>query len=408
MKRLIFFLLGFIILVGVEILRVYYIMPFPGSQHQNSIRIAYFLGNYIIWFRLLGLILFPPAFYYYFKKAGFWKKVLLLIPVAFYLLIFYAFNFRFLADKMFYQPRNKSMVSADKNKVDTNQLVIGISMNGEAKAYPIQIIGYHHQVKDTLHGQPIMVTYCTVCRTGRIFSPFVNNKYQLFRLVGMDHFNAMFEDEDTKSWWRQVNGEAIAGPLKGQKLAELPSAQMRLGAWIRENPGTLILQPDTVFSEQYADLKGFDSGTIKGSLEKRDSSSWKFKSWIVGISYHEHARAYDWNKLVADKVINDSLPGLPLVIVLENDCATFHVMDRRVKGETLSLSWDSTLKLLHDDQTHSSWSWAGLCLEGTMKGEALKQVQAYQEFWHSWQSFHPLTTQYNVTATQPSSSEDKP
>lgn len=400
MRKLIFFLLGFIILVGVEILRVYYIMPFPGSQHQNSIRIAYFLNNYIIWFRLLGLLLFLPALYYYFNKSGFWKKGLLLIPVAFYVLIFYAFNFRFLADKMFYQPRHKSMVGSDRNKVDTNQLVIGISMNGESKAYPIQIIGYHHQVKDTLHGQPIMVTYCTVCRTGRIFSPFVNNKYQLFRLVGMDHFNAMFEDEDTKSWWRQVNGEAIAGPLSGQRLAELPSAQMRLGAWIRENPGTLILQPDSVFSKQYADLKGFDSGTIKGSLEKRDSSSWKFKSWIVGISYLEHARAYDWNELVAEKVINDSLPGLPLLIVIENDGATFHVMDRRINGQTVSFSWYANAKLLRDDQTHSSWSWTGHCLDGTFRGAELKPIQAYQEFWHSWQSFHPLTTQYNVPAAQ--------
>ena len=407
MRRLIFFLLGFIILVSVEILRVYFIMPFPGSQHQNSISIAYFLNNYEVWFRALGLILFVPAFLYYFKKAGFWKRILLLLPVAFYLLIFYAFNFRFLADKMFYQPRQKSMVGVGRNKVDTNQLVIGISMDGESKAYPIQIIGYHHQVKDTLHGKPIMVTYCTVCRTGRIFSPFVNNKYQLFRLVGMDHFNAMFEDEDTKSWWRQVNGEAIEGPLKGRKLAELPSAQMRLGAWIRENPGTLILQPDTVFSKQYADLKGFDSGTIKGSLEKRDSSSWKFKSWIVGVNYREHSRAYDWNELVANKLINDSIPALPLIIILENDGVTFHVMDRRVNGQTLSFSWDASTKLPQDDQTHSSWTPTGHCLDGTMKGAELKQVQAYQEFWHSWQSFHPLTTQYHAAGAPPAAAGNK-
>jgi hypothetical protein len=280
-------------------------------------------------------------------------------------------------------------------------------MNSESKAYPIQVIGYHHQVKDTLNGQPIMVTYCTVCRTGRIFSPFVDNKYQLFRLVGMDHFNAMFEDEDTKSWWRQVNGEAIVGPLKGQKLKELPSAQMRLGAWIHENPGTLIMQPDSAFSKQYADLKGFDSGTIKGSLEKRDSSSWKFKSWIVGVSYREHSRAYDWNELVANKLINDSIPGLPLVIVLENDGMTFHVMDRRVDGHPLSFIWDKSCNCIRDEPTHSSWSQTGHCLEGRLKGTELRPVQAYQEFWHSWQSFHPLTTQYNLSAIQPGASGNK-
>jgi hypothetical protein len=63
-----------------------------------------------------------------------------------------------------------------------------------------------------------MITYCTVCRTGRVFEPVVNGKFEKFRLVGMDHFNAMFEDVTTKSWWRQVTGEAITGKLKGQQL----------------------------------------------------------------------------------------------------------------------------------------------------------------------------------------------
>ena len=102
------------------------------------------------------------------------------------------------------------------------------SNNGEAKAYPIQFLGYHHQVQDTVGGKPMMVTYCTVCRTGRVFEPVVNGKHEKFRLVGMDHFNAMFEDVTTKSWWRQVSGEAITGKLKGQQLPEVHSTQTSL------------------------------------------------------------------------------------------------------------------------------------------------------------------------------------
>src|SRR5206468_83632 len=99
----------------------------------------------------------------------------------------------------FYQPRHKNVVTVADNKVGLNKLVIGVTLNGEAKAYPIEIIGYHHQVQDTIGGTPVIVTYCTVCRTGRVFSPFVNGKKENFRLVGMDHFNAMFEDNTTKS-----------------------------------------------------------------------------------------------------------------------------------------------------------------------------------------------------------------
>jgi hypothetical protein len=391
MRRSLMLVIGLLLLFAMEILRVYYIMPFPGSQHNNTIRLAYFLNNYIVWFRVIGLLLVVPSAFYFFGKARMWKKILLGLVLAFYAFIFYMFNFRFLADKMFYQPKNKVMVDAETNKVDTNQLVIGAVINGQAKAYPIQIIGYHHQVQDTVGGQPVMVTYCTVCRTGRVFSPFIDGKFQHFRLVGMDHFNAMFEDEDTKSWWRQVTGEAIAGPLKGKQLAELPSAQMRLSAWIREYPQTLIMQPDTVFVKRYAGLQGYDSGTIDGSLEKRDSSSWELKSWVVGVVQKGSAKAYDWNELEKQGIINDSFAHTPVVLVLENYGATFHVWNRNLNGQTLNFEKNPKENFFIDSNTHSQWAWNGICTDGRLKGSRLNTVQSYQEFWHSWKTFHPLT-----------------
>lgn len=268
MKRTLLLVTGLLILLATEILRVYFIMPFPGSQKANTINIAYFLNNYIWWFRVLGLILFVPPMLYIFSHSKWWKKILLGIFVLLYATVFYAFNFKFLADKMFIQPQHKILVTVADNKIDSNKLIIGVFMNGQAKAYPIEIIGYHHQVQDTVGGEPVMVTYCSVCRTGRVFSPVMNGKFEKFRLVGMDHFNAMFEDATTKSWWRQVTGIAIAGPLKGSALKELPSEQMRLGAWISKYPNTLIMQPDAVFVKQYKGLEGFDEGTINSGLKK--------------------------------------------------------------------------------------------------------------------------------------------
>ena len=139
------------------------------------------------------------------------------------------------------------MVNAAENKVDSGRLVIGVKINDEAKAYPIRFLGYHHQVQDTLGGEPIMVTYCTVCRTGRVFEPMVNGKYEKFRLVGMDHFNAMFEDVTTKSWWRQVTGEAITGKLKGQICLKYSSTQTSLTQWLQLYPNSLIMQADSDF-----------------------------------------------------------------------------------------------------------------------------------------------------------------
>ena len=105
-------------------------------------------------------------------------------------------------------------------------------------------LGYHHHIQDVVGGSPVLVTYCTVCRTGRVFEPVVNGKQETFRLVGMDHFNAMLEDATTKSWWRQATGEAVSGKLKGQKLPEVFSTQTLLATWLLLHPASKIMQAD--------------------------------------------------------------------------------------------------------------------------------------------------------------------
>jgi len=383
---------GMLILFAAEILQVYFIMPFPGSQKANTIDIAYFLHNYIWYIRIIALVLVVAGLINSFFRWKKWPKIIFVILAFLYCFIFYKVNFKFLADKMFYQPKNKSLVDISSNKVTSDKLVVGVTLNGQSKAYPIEIIGYHHQVQDTIGGEPVMVTYCTVCRTGRVYSPFVNGRKESFRLVGMDHFNAMFEDNTTKSWWRQVNGEAITGPLKGQSLKEIPSEQMSLATWLRAHPSTLIMQPDTLYKKEYGDLTGFDNGTIEGSLERRDSASWQLKSWVIGVEHNKESKAYDWNELVKKRVINDSLSQLPIVLVLESDTASYHVWNRNVNNQFLEFIIDNNT--LKDITTNSVWNFNGVCVFGPMAGRELKPVQASQEFWHSWQTFHPKTTIY--------------
>src|SRR6478752_9607177 len=137
MKKLLL-IIGFLILFAAEILRVYFIMPFPGSQHANTIDIAYFIDRNIWFIRLIAIFLIAVPLYKVFTKSIWWPKILLGIILILYAGIFFLFNFKFLAEKMFYQPKNKNLVSAANNKVDLNQLVIGIAENEEAKAYPIE------------------------------------------------------------------------------------------------------------------------------------------------------------------------------------------------------------------------------------------------------------------------------
>lgn len=387
-------ILGFLVLFLTEVLRVYFIMPFPGSQRAETIELAYFLHNNIGFFRLIGGLLIVYPLLSFFKNGSKMSKIVLAVLLVGYAVVFYLFNFKFLADKMFLMPATTAFTNSMENKIPVNQLIIGITIDGVSKAYPIEIIGYHHQVRDTVHGLPVMVTYCTVCRTGRVFSPTVDKHVDNFRLVGMDHFNAMFEDNTTKTWWRQVNGEAIVGPLKGRTLPEIPSEQMRLSAWIDQHPNTLIMQEDVAFKDKYDRMKYYDEGKSEGDLTRRDSLSWQNKSWVVGVQSGMIARAYDWNDLQRMRVINDKLEGEPIVVFVQPDSVSFHAFSSIVDGDTLSFSYNEVIGNMTDVKTNSLWNWNGECVTGDFKGKRLSTVQSYQEFWHSWKTFHPQTTQY--------------
>ena len=385
-KRLIVFI-ALLLLFSAEILRVYFVMPFPGSQVSNTVSYAYWLDQSIVWIRILVLALACYALLAAFKNGRTWAKILLPLTLISYGILFYAFNFRLPADKIFFQPVNKSFTIASDSDMDKSKLVIGVMIDGQAKAYPIQLIGYHHQVIDTIGKTPVMITYCTVCRSGRVFSPMVNGRQESFRLVGMDHFNAVFEDATTKSWWQQATGVAITGPLKGEVLKEFPSSQMTLDAWLRQYPNSLVMKPDTTFMDHYFGLEDYDKGTMRSVLVKRDIASWQHNSWIVGVMTSFSSKAYDWNELLQKKIIQDSLDQLPILVTIENDSASFHVYDRRVDDSTLTFQISGNNQLV-DAETHSSWNMDGVCIHGSLLGKKLLPVQSYNEFWHTWQTFH--------------------
>jgi hypothetical protein len=380
------FAIGVLGLILLEIGLVYFIMPLPGSQRMQSIDVAYALYNWRWPLRAVfaGMLLGGALFGW--RKGGVrrWVVPASLVLVA---LVAYMTNFQMTADRMFLPPTALSMEPASRNKVATDRLVVGVEVNGQARAYPLQFIGYHHQVRDSVGGQPIMVSYCTVCRTGRVFSPVVDGRVQTFRLVGMDHFNAMFEDRATGSWWRQANGEAVAGEQKGKALPEIPSRQVTLQRWLALHPNSLIMQGDSTFAEEYAKDYAFERGTSRKKLTGTDTLSWKDKSWVVGVTVNDRSKAYDWNRLRRERVVNDELGGKPIVVALAADDASFFAFERPDAATIFTLQGDSLIA----GEGKGKQVYA---LNGQGKAGALKPVSASQEFWHSWRTFQPGTARY--------------
>ena len=380
MKKL--FFLSILALILFEIANIYFIMPIPGSQEMNSIDLAYFLYSWRWVFRTgLGLLIV----YSFFK--GNWKRRWIPVFVAIFAgFVAYLANFQMAADSIFLQPQSVEMKSAQESIVDSNRIILGTVFNGEARAYPIQYLGYHHQVLDTIGGKPIMVTYCTVCRTGRIFEPVVNGKPEIFRLVGMDHFNAMFEDQTTKSWWRQVSGEAIAGELKGQVLPEFFSSQTELKQWLSFYPNSLIMQPDIHFQEKYDSMSNYENGNREGRLTRRDTASWEEKSWVVGISMEAGSKAYDWNTLEEENIIHDEINRQPVLLVLADDRKSFFAFEREDMNQQFVFQHDTLIS------EGKRYTLEGKSLDSSIPH--LTKIKAYQEYWHSWRTFHPETLKH--------------
>ncbi len=377
-----FFYAGLAGLALFEILQVYFIMPMPGSQGLESAGVAYFLHTWRWGFRVLFFLMIVAGARTAFGIRCRWLPAAALLLA---MLVAWVFNFRLTAESMFRQPQILSVAPRERSAVEENSVVIGVERNGEAKAYPIRFLVYHHQVPDSVGGMPVLVTYCSVCRTGRVFDPTVNGKPETFRLVGMDHFNAIFEDRATGSWWRQATGEAIVGPLKGTTLPEIPFEQRTVREWLALHPHGLIMQPDPTSLDGYDSHGAFERGESTSALTGTDHGSWNDKSWVVGIDVAGAAKAYDWNRLKDARVINDRIGGTPIVLALATDQQSFSAFERPDGSATFTM----------DDNVLSSaghaYDLAGRDLADPQR--YLKKLRASQEFWHSWRTFHPGTSQ---------------
>ncbi len=358
-------------------------MPFPYSQTMDTIDVAYFFDRFQWPIRLIitGILLWCL---YGFIQSKSWKipSLIFSLAILFSLLIHYKMS----AEKLFLQVETLNYFTKNNSPLSEDRLVLGINHKGISKAYPIEQLAYHHQIMDTFGMEQVLITYCSVCRSGRAFSPMIDtNKNTKFRLVGMDHFNAMFEDNITKSWWRQATGEAIAGPKKGSKLSEIFSQQMSLSKWWSLYPNGKVMSPDPMFFNNYDSSARFEKGTNKSSLTGRDTMSWKNKSWIVGIQLGNETKAYDWKELSRKKLINDYINNIPIVIFISEDKNSFASFIRN----------DTTEMRLYQDQLYvgsNIYNFNGISISNP--ANKLIPIPAYQEFWQSWKTFHPKTSIY--------------
>src|SRR5919204_617297 len=130
--------------------------------------------------------------------------------------------------------------------------VIALTLAGQARAYPLQILVWHEIVNDTVAGVPVAVTFCPLCNTAIAFDRRVGRRTLSFGTTGnLRNSDLVMYDRQTESWWQQFGGEAIVGRYTGTRLRELPARIVSWSSFRRAHPRASVLTRETGYSRPY-------------------------------------------------------------------------------------------------------------------------------------------------------------
>ncbi len=374
------FVVGVLLLLGPTVLRAYLSWPLPGSQDLDSIHFAYRLSAWIVPLRLLGAVLAVFGIVGIFRGPRTRKTIALIVLVSAPALLLSYLIYNYEAVRLFRQPRQVVFAQGTSEQLPAETLVIGLTAAGQAKAYPLRLLAYHHQVQDQVGGQPVLVTYCVMCRTGKVFRAEAAGEPLELELVGAYRYNSVYRDRGTGSWWFQADGRAAVGPLAGEQLSELRTDQMTLGRWLELHPDSDVLQPDPASADGYQ-MFSFDRFDEARS-ESESPPGWR---WVVGVRHGELARAYPWSLLTEQGLIEDQLGDLPLAVQLLADGVNHRVWDRRLGDRLLHLEVEG--EELWASAAGTRFGFDGLGHGGELDGQQLAPVTSAVEYWHSFEHF---------------------
>lgn len=288
-------------------------------------------------------------------------------------------------------------------------LVIGIEYNGIAKAYPISILDRHEIVNDTFANTKVVVSYCPLCNSAVAFvAPIINGRAAEFGVSGrLYKSDLVMYDRVTYSFWSQIEGQVIVGPLAGASpvIERIPVDIATWEGWTNRHPDTVVLsrptnadavggQPPTRaegerekrqfdYSEDpYRWYRGNESDT--NGLEVNDKRL-PNKATVIGIETDQGSKAYERDVVAVEKIINDTIQGQSIVVVYDEAADQIRAFQRPTTSEMI-LS-DGLLK-----DGNAQWTLMGQPQTGT--DTPLEMLQTMPVYWFAWASFHPETELY--------------
>ncbi len=296
---------------------------------------------------------------------------------------------------------------ADEYLTDDEAVVV-LTVKGDARAYPIQILVWHEIVNDTVGGVPVAITYCPLCNSAVSYERVIGEEETTFGTSGSLFNSALIMyDRTTETLWTHYDGRAVVGVLTGYRLEPIPSPLVSWADFRSAFPEGLVLdRTRTGAFRPYGDnpYEGYDRlGTGTYFPVAGDDLRLDAKERVIGLTLNGVARAYALNAIRSDmaSATNDELGGSRIVIFWKagqrsaferaEDPEVGSVAVFRPVAEGRTLTFEVQVGVFWDRETGSSWDITGRAVAGELEGTRLERVHHLDTFWFAWSSYRPET-----------------
>ena len=221
-------------------------------------------------------------------------------------------------------------VAEGNNFLAAGDLVLGVVINGEARAYSHGVLWWHEIINDFLGGIPVTATFCPLTGSGLIYNPVVNGELGTSYTIRFGTSGLLFDnnlvmfDEGTNSLWSQMLVGSICGALTGVEASLFPVVQSSWAAWSALHPETTVVSFDTGFNRNYNiyPYGNYDDISDRTLLFPQSfvDPRLPMKETVLGITHEGVSRAYPMsvlNGMGPHRAINDNVNGLELLVVFE-------------------------------------------------------------------------------------------
>ena len=293
------------------------------------------------------------------------------------------------------------MVAADDPDAgylfDTDR-VLGVVINGEARAYPHNILWHHEIVNDLIGDTWITVSFCPLTGSGLAFDPHVGADRLNVGVSGLLFANnlVLYDRFSERVYGPQLGVEAMCEGFGGESLSLMPVQEMSWGRWKELHPDTKVIPSDLGFNRNYRfyPYGAYDNIDNPGVLYPMPlDDTRQIKERVLAIRDGTAGRGYPFGELAAIgdvAVLNEMVSGVPTAIFYEaRDGETALAFDARVGAQTLTFDADPSGVWI-DQETGSTWQINGEATAGPLVGERLQtRADAYTLFWFAWRHFQP-------------------